>query len=153
MSLCLLIQRDIPLRTGGVRPNVWKNASPCISKQWYWKLSCLILISPIWFSNLPGREIFCRKALSETCKNEWKQLARFPFILFLSNVTLGCVHVFRPLRRTGIPLNKLFILRSRLFRSSQKITPAKACWSRRCEGTYQHKRDVFQKIPCKIWTE
>ena len=77
------------------------------------------LICPIKFRDLSGFnrsfflwiwEIICRNSLWESCKNNGKQRAKFPFIFPPNNnETCMCSCILSP-RENRIPLNKLFIL-------------------------------------------
>ena len=56
------------------------------------------------------QEIFCRKPLPKTCKNERKQQAKFPRVLLPSNDDSWMCSCIMSSWENGIPLNKLFFL-------------------------------------------
>ena len=81
----------------------------------YVKLGPVIYPILIGHSFLSKWEIFCRKPLSKTCKNERKQQAKFSFVLLPSNNDYWLCSCILSSWENGIPLNKLFTLGGRLF--------------------------------------
>ena len=108
-------------------------------------------------------EIFCRKPLSKTCKNERKQQAKFPFVLLLSNNDSWMCSCILSSWENGLPLNKLFTLGGRLFNRPKRKHMLKRAESHRCEvntlATFAcnfstfckaSQRDSFWKIAYRI---
>ena len=86
----------------------------------YVKLGSVIYPTLIGHSFPSQWEIFCRKPLSKTCKNERKQQAKFPFVLLPSNNDSWVCSCISSSWENGIPLNKLFTLGGRLFNPSKR---------------------------------
>ena len=99
----------------------------------YVKLSSVIYPALISHSFPSKYEIFCRKPLSKTCKNEPKQQAKFPFVLLPdNNDSLMCSCTLSSWEH-GIPLNKLATLGGRLFNPPKRKQMLKRAESHRCE--------------------
>ena len=99
----------------------------------YVKLGSVIYPALISHSFPSKYEIFCRRTLSKTCKNERKQQANFPFVLLLgNNDSLMCSCILSSWEN-GIPLNKLSTLGGRLFNPPKRKHMLKRAESHRCE--------------------
>ena len=95
-------------------------------------------------------EIFCRKPLSKTCKNEGKRRTTFLFVFLPSNNDIHMHSCILSSWENGIPLTKLFILGGRLFHSPKRIARAKAFSSHCCKvntlGKLAHDFSTFFKV-------
>ena len=81
----------------------------------YVKLVSVIYLAFIGHSFPPKLEIFCRKPLPKTCKNERKTASKAPCVLLPSNNDSWMCSCILSSWENGIPLNKLFAPRGRLF--------------------------------------
>ena len=88
----------------------------------------------VWWYSFPLKlEVFCRKPLSKTCKNERKDKARFPIVLLPSiNDTWMCSCILSSWE-SELPLNKLLTLEGRLFNPPKGKHVLKHGESRACE--------------------
>ena len=116
----------------------------------YVKLGSVIFPALIGHSFPSKKEIFWRKPLSKTCKNERKQQAKFPFVLLPSNNdSLMCSCILSSWEN-GIPLNKLFTLGGRLFNLPKRKHVLKRAESHRCEvntlGIFACNFSTFFKV-------
>ena len=98
------------------------------------KLGSVIYLALIGHSFPSKWEIFCRKPLSKTCKNERKQQAKFPFVLLPSNNDSWMCSRIISSWENGIPLKMLFTLGGSSTRQNEKHVP-KRTESHRCEVT------------------
>ena len=75
-----------------------------------------VIYPPLISDSFPSKlEIFCRKPLSKTCKNEWKHQAKFPFVLLPSNNDSRMCSCFSSSWENGIPPEYVFHTRGRFF--------------------------------------
>ena len=129
----------------------------------YVKLGSVIYPALIGHSFLSKLEIFCRKPLSKTCKNERKQQAKFPFVLLPSNYDSWIRSCSLSSWENGIPLNMLFTLGGKLFNPPKRKHVLKRAESHHCEvntlGIFAcnfstffkvSQRDSFWKIAYRI---
>ena len=139
---------------------------PVLFYRRYVKLGSVIHPALIGHSFPLKKEIFCRKPLSKTCKNERKQQAKFPFVLLPSNYDSWMSTSILSSWENGIPLNVLATLGGRLFNHSKRKHVLNRAESHRCEvntsGTFAcnistffnvSQRDSFWKIAYRIGTE
>ena len=116
----------------------------------YVKLGSVIYPALIGHSFPSKMEIFCRKPLSKTFKNERKQQAKFPFVLLPSNNDSWVCLCILSSWENGIPLNKLFTLGGRLFNPPKRKHVLKRAEGHRCEvntlGTFACNFSVFFKV-------
>ena len=124
--------------------------------------NCLVLspICQVRFSNLPGFtrslfaveiEDFLQKDPLKACKNERKQQAKFLFVLLPSNNDSWMCSCIVSSWENGIPLNKLFTLRGRLFNPPNRKHVLKRAECHRCEvntlGTLPCNLSTFLRFP------
>ena len=100
----------------------------------YVKLGSVIYPALIGHSFPSKWEIFCRKPLSKSCKNERELQAKFPFVLLPSNNDSWMCSCILSSWENGISLNKLFTLGGRFFN-----LPKRKHVLKRAES---HRRDV-----------
>ena len=90
----------------------------------YVKLGSVIYLALIGHSFLSKYEIFCRKPLSKTSKNESKHLARFPVVLLPSNNdSWMCSCSWED----GNPPEEVIHTRGKTFQPIKRKARAKAC--------------------------
>ena len=99
----------------------------------YVKLGSVTCRALIGHSFSSKKEIFCRKPLSKTCKNDRKQQAKFPLVLLPRNYDSWICSCILSSWENGIPLNKLFTLGGRRFNPPKREHLLKRAESRRCE--------------------
>ena len=78
-------------------------------------------------------EILYRNPLSKTIRYEWKQDARFPFLLFPTNNDICMCSSIFSLWESGIHLSRLFIIRGILFHYLKKKARVAARSDPHCE--------------------
>ena len=116
----------------------------------YVKLGSVIYPALIGHSFLSKKEIFCRKPLSKTCKNERKQQTKFPFVLLPSKNDSWMCSCISTSWENGIPLNKLFTLGGRLFNPPKQKLALKRAECHRFEvntlGNFACNFSTFFKV-------
>ena len=117
--------------TGGVNKNTRRLKKSCslniksIILRAYFIYSRYVKLDSVIYLALIGhpfpwkQEVFCRKTLSKTSKNERKHQSRFPFVLLPSNYNSWMCSCILSSWENGIPLNELFKLGGRLFNPSK----------------------------------
>ena len=114
----------------------------------YVKLGSVTYAALIDHSFPSKKEIFCRKPLSKTCKNERKQQAKFPFVLLPSNNDSWMCSCILSSWENG--MNNLFTLGGRLFNPPKRKHVLKRAESHRCEvntlGTFACNFNMFFRV-------